>query len=98
MTGRWKLSGGPSRKRRKGPGVPRGWVEVASAPNQIAAGMLEAVLKEGGIPVILLKPGAFVYTGVGGVHGVMVPAERAGEARGILKDIWDIEGRDLDGG
>jgi hypothetical protein len=79
-----------SKKRHKGSGVPGGWVEVAQAPNQVAAGMLEGALKEVEIPVILNRPPTFAFLGIGGIHGVMVPAERADEARGILKEIWEI--------
>lgn len=81
----------PLLKRLKPTGKPKGWVEVASAPNQIAAGMLEGALKEAGIPVILNRPAVFAYLGIGGVHGVMVPEEHAEEARDILREIWDIE-------
>lgn len=81
--------------RRAGPfstdGVPRDWVEVATAPDRISAGMLESALKGRGIPVILNRPPMFPYLGFAGVHGVMVPEERAAEAREILRDIWDIE-------
>jgi hypothetical protein len=70
--------------------VPQGWVEVATAPDQIAAGMLESVVKAEGIPVMLRRPAIFPYLGIGGQHGVLVPAEHADEAREILKDIWDI--------
>lgn len=78
-------------KRRKLDGVPQGWVEIAAAGDQIAAGMLESALKAWGIPVMLRRPGAFAYTGIGGQHGVMVPEDRAGEAREILGSIWDVE-------
>ena len=71
--------------------VPEGWVEVATAPDQIAAGMLESALKGAGIPVMMNRPGAFAYLGVGGIHGVMVPEGRAEEAREILRDIWDVQ-------
>jgi hypothetical protein len=64
---------------------------VASAPDQIAAGMLEGALKEAGIPVILNRPPTFAYLGIGGIHGVMVPEGRAAEARDILREIWDIK-------
>jgi hypothetical protein len=80
-----------SKKRLKGYGVPRGWVEVASAPDQIAAGMLEGALKEAGIPVILNRPPTFAYLGIGGVHGVMVPEDCLAQARDILREIWDIQ-------
>lgn len=85
-------SNGRSKKRPKSKGyaVPRGWVEVASAPNQIAAGMLEGLLKAEGIPVILNRPPTFAYLGVGGVHGVMVPSEREQEARELLSRMWDL--------
>jgi Putative prokaryotic signal transducing protein len=89
-------SGEPSRRRRRLTGVPRGWVVVASAPDQIAAGMLQSAVEGAGIPVMLLRPGAFAYTGIGGQHGVMVPQERAAEARDILREIWDIEGDDVE--
>ena len=69
--------------------VPRGWVEVACAPNQIAAGMLESAVRAEGIPVMLRRPPVFVFTGSGGQHGVLVPEERAEEARVILREIWD---------
>lgn len=85
-----KKSSGPSPKRRDYTGVPVGWIEVASAPDQIAAGMLESALKAEEIPVIMRRPGAFPYLGIGGQHGVLVPAEHADEAREILKDIWDV--------
>jgi hypothetical protein len=64
-------------------------MEVACAPDQIAAGMLESALKAEDIPVILRRPGVFPYLGIGGQHGILVPEERAGEAREILSDIWD---------
>lgn len=79
----------PSPKRRKRSSAPVGWVEVASAPDRIAGGMLESAVRAEGIPVILQNP-IFPYLGVGGQHGVLVPAECADEARAILKDIWDI--------
>lgn len=85
----------PSPRRHKLTGVPRGWVEVATAPDQIAAGMLKSAVEAGGIPVMLRRPGAFVFTGIGGQHGVMVPEERAAEAREILREIWDIQGDDV---
>jgi hypothetical protein len=81
----------PLLKRLKPVGKPKGWVEVASAPNQIAAGMLEGALKEADIPVILNRPPVFAYLGIGGVHGVMVPEDCADAARDILREIWDIE-------
>lgn len=91
-------SSGRSRKRsrgRAGPfgghAVPRDWEEVAVAPDRISAGMLESALKAAGIPVMLNRPPLFAYLGAGGVHGVMVPEGRAGEARGILGEIWDVE-------
>lgn len=93
-------SNGRSKRRRKRaggsgifpehPGVPGGWVNIADAPDQISAGMLESALKAEGIPVILNRPPVFAYLGIGGVHGVMVPEERADEAREILNDIWDM--------
>ena len=78
------------RKRPKGPAVPEGWVEIAAAPNQMLAGMLEGALKEKGIPVIVDRPGAFAYTGSAGVHGILVPTDREEEARGLLSEIWDV--------
>jgi hypothetical protein len=59
-----------------------GWEEVATAPNQIAAGMLD-------------RPMLFPYLGSGGIHGVMVPAQHAEEARVILREIWDIGDCDI---
>ena len=79
----------PSPKRRKRTGVPVGWVEVATAPDRIAGGMLESAVKAEGIPVILQNP-IFPFLGIGGLHRVLVPAEHADEARAILRDIWDI--------
>ncbi len=92
-------SSGRSRKRsrRGGPGlfgrvgVPQDWVEVATAPDRISAGMLESALKAEEIPVMLNRPLVFPYLGIGGIHGVLVPADRAAEARDILREIWDIE-------
>jgi hypothetical protein len=81
----------PLKKRLKDSGVPRGWVEVASAGDQISAGMLEGALKEAGIPVILNRPPTFAYLGIGGVHGVMVPEDCVEQAREILREIWDIQ-------
>ncbi len=89
-------SSAPSPRRRKLTGVPRGWVVVASAPDLIAAGMLKSAVEAAGIPVILRRPGAFAYTGIGGQHGVMVPEERAAEARGVLGEIWDTEGDEVE--
>jgi hypothetical protein len=95
----------PSKKRRKGrlmknlsslpkpsmtQGKPFEWVEVASAPDRIAAGMLEGALKEEGIPVILQGPLSVAYLGVAGVHSVYVPEECAEKAREILREIWDV--------
>lgn len=77
------------RKRPKGPAGPEGWVEVAVAPNQMLAGMLEGALKEKSIPVIVDRPGASAVTGSGGVHAILVPADREAEARSLLADIWD---------
>lgn len=91
MSPQQEKSSGHSPKRHRLTGVPQGWVEVASAPDQIAAGMLESAVRAESIPVILRRPGAFAYTGIGGQHGVMVPEERAEEARAILRDIWDID-------
>ena len=84
-------SSGRSKKHRKGYATPRGWVEVASAPDQISAGMLEGALKEEGIPVILNRPPTFAYLGIGGIHGVMVPEDCVEAARDILREIWDIK-------
>ncbi|GEM_PF-892638 len=89
----------PSRKPREprplpgffSDGKPEGWVEVATAPNQIAAGMLESALKAEVIPVIINRPWTFAITGGGGIHGIMVPEDRAEEAREILRDIWDVD-------
>jgi hypothetical protein len=78
------------RKRPEGPIVPEGWVEVAVAPNQMLAGMLEGALKEKNIPVIINRPGASAVTGSAGVHGVLVPIEREEEARSLLAEIWDV--------
>jgi len=78
------------RKRPEGPAVPEGWVEVAVAPNQMLAGMLEGALKDRSIPVIVNRPGASSVTGSAGVHGILVPADREGEARSLLADIWDV--------
>jgi hypothetical protein len=72
-----------------------GWEEVATAPNQIAAGMLESALKAEGIPVMMNRPMLFPYLGSGGIHGVMVPAQHAEEARVILREIWDIGDCDI---
>jgi Putative prokaryotic signal transducing protein len=91
-----KKSSGPSPKRRDYSGVPVGWVEVACTPDQISAGMLESALKAEEIPVILLRPGVFPYLGIGGQHGVLVPEERAGEARDILREMWDIPEQEQD--
>ncbi len=83
----------PKRSRRrfslKTSDVPRGWVEVATASNQMAAGMLESAVRAQGIPVMLRRPPLSVFLGSGGQHGVIVPEEHAGEAREILKEIWD---------
>ena len=81
----------PWLKRLKTTGKPTGWVEVATAPNQVAAGMLEGALKEAEIPVILNRPATFAYLGIGGMHGVMVPGEHVEAAKEILREIWDIE-------
>lgn len=70
---------------------PRGWVEVATAPDQIASGMLESALKAEEIPVIVRRPGAFAYTGIAGQHGIMVPEDSVEDAREILRDMWDID-------
>ena len=95
----------PSKKRRKGrlrknlsslpkpsmtQGKPFEWVEVESAPDRIAAGMLEGALREEGIPVILQGPLSVAYMGVAGVHSVFVPEDCADKAREILKEIWDV--------
>ncbi|MCJ7653659.1 MAG: DUF2007 domain-containing protein [Actinobacteria bacterium] len=77
-------------KRSKAPEVPGGWVEVAVAPNQMVAGMLEGAVKDIRIPVIVDRPGAFAYTGSGGVHGILVPGDREEEARSLLAEIWDV--------
>lgn len=91
MTPQQERSPKRSRKRfsLKTSDVPRGWVEVATAGNRMAAGMLESAVKAEGIPVMLRKPPLSVFTGAGGQHGVIVPEEHAEEAREILKDIWD---------
>jgi hypothetical protein len=78
----------PSKKRRKLSGVPAGWVEVAVAPDRIAAGMLESAMKAEGIPV-LLQSSISPIMGVGGQNRVQVPVEHEDEARAILRDIWD---------
>lgn len=73
------------------PGRSQGWVEVACAPDRIAGGMLESALKAEDIPVILQGPPFQYFGGVAGMHAVLVPAERADEAREILRDIWEVE-------
>lgn len=78
------------RKRTEGPAVPEGWVEIAVAPNQVLAGMLEGALKEKSIPVIVNRPGASAVMGSAGVHGILVPVDREEEARSLLADIWDV--------
>jgi hypothetical protein len=65
-------------------------VEIAVAPNQILAGMLEGALKEKSIPVIVNRPGASAVMGSAGVHGILVPTDREEEARSLLADIWDV--------
>jgi len=65
---------------------PRGWVDVATAPNAMIASVLEGVLKSAGIPVMVQKPSIFVYTGAGGTHSVLVPVENEEEARQALED------------
>jgi hypothetical protein len=72
-------------------GQPSDWVEVATAPNRIAAGMLEGALKKEDIPVILQGPLTTAYLGIAGVHRVFVPRDREQEARAILADIWDAQ-------
>lgn len=64
---------------------------MASAPDRISAGMLESALKAMGIPVMLNRPPVFPYLGIGGVHGVLVPEDRAAEAREVLREIWEVE-------
>lgn len=73
---------------------PRGWVQVATAPDQISAGMLEGVLKNEGIPVIVQRPAFYAYTGIGGVHAILVPEDREKEARAMLEQVWPGEERD----
>ena len=81
----------PLLKRLKPKGKPTGWVIVADAPNQIAAGMLKSALMEADIPVMLQGGPITAFLGVGGVQSVLVPEECAKEARDILREIWDIE-------
>ena len=78
------------RKRPKGPAVPDGWTEIAVAPNQMLAGMLEGALKEKDIPVIVNRPGASAVIGSAGVHGILVPVDREEEGRSLLAEIWDV--------
>jgi hypothetical protein len=70
-------------------GQPSDWTEVATAPDRIAAGMLEGALNGQDIPVILQGPLATAYLGIAGVHRVFVPRDREQEAREILGQIWD---------
>jgi hypothetical protein len=58
--------------------------------------MLESALKAEGIPVMVQRPPVFMYTGAGGQHGVLVPAEHREKALEILREIWDVG--DLEGG
>lgn len=80
-----------SRKRPEQAAVPAGWVEVATAPDLMSAGMLEGMLRAEDIPVMLNRPGVFPLLGSGGVHGVMVPEDRAADARKLLEGVWDLK-------
>lgn len=70
---------------------PRGWVRIASAPDRMAAGMVEGLLKGADIPVIMQRPAVFPYMGAGGEHVILVPADREQEAREVLEGIWPLE-------
>lgn len=78
-------SGKPSRKRLKGELAFDGWVQVAVAPNEMVAGMLESKLKAEGIPAIQKKLTFDYVAGAAGMRGILVEPEREKEAREVLE-------------
>lgn len=78
-------------KRRDKWMVPHGWAQVAVAPNQIVAGMIEAALKEQGIPVLEKKVSFDYVAGIAGMRGIYVEPERLEEARVVVEQVWPCE-------
>lgn len=93
MKKRSRKSQKSSRGRRETLRTYGDWVRVAVAPNALVAGMMEGALRNKGILVLEKKFPFDFPTCPTGDRAIMVPAERAEEARMVLEGIWDIEER-----
>lgn len=67
------------------------WVKVGSAPNETSGFMIQGILENVGIPVVLGRPPGVEVPTEALLSGhspqdVMVPQERAKEARQLLED------------
>ena len=91
MSGLWRRSSWPSKKRRDRTATYGDWVRVAIAPNQVVAGMLEGALEYEGIPVLSKKIGLDFPTSPSNQQSILVPAGREKEAKHLLEGIWDIQ-------
>lgn len=82
------------KKRLEGELVYDGWVQVAVAPNEMVAGMLESILRSEGIPSIQKKLTLDYVAGVAGMRGILVEPDREKEARELLEQVKPDEGSD----
>jgi Putative prokaryotic signal transducing protein len=62
------------------------YVTIERADNQAIAELIKQRLDEAGIPCLLVASGMAAVAGPGASHAVTVPAERADEARALLRD------------
>jgi hypothetical protein len=76
--------------RRERPREHGDWIRIATAPNEVVAGMLEGALKDKGIPVMEKKMSLDYVAGMAGMRGILVPVDREEEARSLLSEIWDM--------
>jgi len=68
------------------------WVKVGSAPNETSALLMEGVLKDGGIPALILRGSGFDVPDFlsAGPRDVLVPEPAVEEARQLLEDTTGL--------
>ena len=83
-----------SRKRSKTQAeriAPDGWSAVATAPNEMMAGMMEGALESEGVPYMDKKLGLDFPTSPTNMHAIIVPSQFEEKARSILEGICDLD-------